>query len=101
MSLPKFKTDDEALSLLQTQWSSQINPVLNLPINNSIILSNVSLTAGSNTINHLLSRNLQGWIVIRQTGNANIWDNQNTNPIPDKTLILQSTSGISVDLMVF
>lgn len=101
MSLPKFKTDDQSLSLLQTTWASQIDPVLQLPFNSGVILSNVPLTSGKNIINHKLSRDLQGYIVIGQTGLSNIYSLQYLNPLPDKNLWLQASSGVTINLLVF
>lgn len=100
MALPKFPTDDMALSLLQTQWSSTLNPIISLPQNNSLILTNIILSSSS-IINHKLGRNLIGWEIIRQRGKAQVYDTQDTNPNPSKTLTLVSSSGISVDLLVF
>lgn len=101
MALPKFQTQDQALGLLQTSWATQLNPVIAQPFNSGIILNNISLENGMNTINHLLSRNLQGWIIIGQNGNGVIWDDQVNNPIPDKTLRLVASSGVTVNLLVF
>lgn len=101
MSLPIYSTSVRELSMLQTQWASQINPVLANPILNNNILKNVSLVAGSNTINHLLSRKLQGWIIVRQRALASIYDNQDSNPNPAQTLILTSNNPVVVDLVVF
>lgn len=100
MSLPKFQSDDRIFNQLQTQWSSQIDPVLNNPANQSQIISNVVLSSSS-VINHGLGRKLQGWAIVRKRGNANIFDYQDTNARPEKTLLLNSSSGISVDVLVF
>lgn len=101
MALPKFFTVDKSLSLLQTQWASQIDPVLLQPLNSGLILPNVSLVTGSNTINHRLGRDLQGWFVVRQRSAASIYDTQDSNQLPAKTLLLTASAGVVVDLFVF
>lgn len=101
MSLPKFNPQDPNVNLLQTTWKQQLDPVLAQPIISSTIIKSVALTTGKNTVNHMLGTTLQGWMVIRQRGTAAIYDIQDTNPIPNKTLLLMSSSGVSVDLMVF
>ncbi len=101
MSLPIFKTEDKDLMMLQTKWSSQINPVINSPTNNGSILQNVTLSTGANIINHLLGRKLQGWQIIRQRASASIYDTQDTNQMPTLTLLLTSSATVVVDLYVF
>lgn len=101
MSLPIFNTAIRELSMLQTQWASQINPVLSNPANDSLVLKNVSLTAGSNTINTRLGRKLQGWQIVRQRGPSSIYDTQDNNQQPDLTLLLNSSANVSVDILVF
>lgn len=59
MSLPQQLT----LPLMQTQWASYINPLLDNPLTNGIFLPNISLVTGANVINHLLGRKMQGWIL--------------------------------------
>ena len=101
MSLPIYQTDLREFSLMQTNWSSQINPLLNLPINNGLILQDIVLETGVNTINHKLGRKLQGWFLIRQRGPASIYDEQDSNQFPSRTLILNSSAEVGVDLFVF
>lgn len=110
MQLPKFKTDDRSFALLQTQWAQSINPVLSLPMVNQNTLRNnpsqvgnsgVTLAIGSNTINHLLGRALQGWFIVRQRSAANIYDDQDNNTTPALTLVLVSDAIVSVDIVVF
>ena len=101
MALPIFQTTDKTLSLMQTNWATQINPVLALPINSGNLLQNISLTAGSNVVNHLLSRKLQGWFLVRKRGSSDIYDTQDTNSTQALTLNLQSSAAVSVDIYVF
>lgn len=101
MSLTKFYTTDKDLSLLQTSWASDINPVLNAPLNNGHILSGVVLSSGTNSVNHLLARKLLGWFIVRQRSAASIYDNQDSNSNPTQTLTLVSSAGVTVDLFVF
>lgn len=101
MALPKFQSDDNSVNLMQTNWKTTLDPVINQPFNSGNILPTVNLVTGKNIIDHGLGRDLQGWIVIRQTGNSNIYDLQNLNPLPDKNLWLQASSGVTVNLLVF
>lgn len=101
MSLPKFQTDDQALSLLQTNWATALDPIINLPLSNSNILKDIQLVTGKNVIDHKLNRNLQGYIVTKQSGFSQFYDNQIANPLPDKNLWLYASSGVNINLLVF
>jgi hypothetical protein len=102
MSLPIFNTSLKDLSMMQTNWASQLNPLLSNPIVNGLILKNIPLSSGSNVINHTLGRNLQGWVVTRmQNAFAELYDTQNINTMPNLTLFLHSNAAVVVDLLVF
>lgn len=98
--LPYFDTEDLSLSLLQEKWATIIEPVLNQPHNQAVILKGVVLSS-SGVINHTLGRKLVGWHIIRQRGDATVYDSQDTNSFPDKTLLLRASSGVSVDILCF
>lgn len=99
--LPQFPTTDRPLSLLQIQWAEQLNPVIVNPLMSGFVLQEVALTSGDNTINHLLGRALKGWFVVRKRAAAEIYDKQDSNRLPTKTLVLNSNATVSVDLYVF
>lgn len=101
MALPIFQTSIRELSMMETQWKSQLDPLLAKPTSQSSILKKVSLVSGSNTINHLLGRDLQGWKITRQRAAASIYDNQDSNQSPNLTLILVSSASVVVDIEVF
>lgn len=101
MSLPIFKTDSKDLSLLQTGWASMLDPLIGLPQNDSIILKNVALLTGDNSVNHKLGRKLIGWVIIRSRAAATFYDKQDTNRTPALTLTLNASGAVTVDLLVF
>jgi hypothetical protein len=100
-SLPFFETDNKELSMLQTRWISIIDPVLRRPQNQSLILKDVSLINGTNTIRTNLDQKLQGWKIVRQRAAASIYDAQDGNPNPATSLILVSNANVVVDIEVF
>lgn len=87
--------------LLLTQWSQALNPVLSSPTATPILLRAVTLTSGSNTINHQLGRVLQGYIVVLNSASATFFDGQTTNPSPERTLILNASAPTTVSILVF
>lgn len=101
MALPILHTDNKDLSMLQTTWGSQLNPLLAAPLNNGLMLENVILASGANVINHKLGRKLKGWLITRIRASATIYDTQDTNQRPNLTLNLTSSANVTVDIFVF
>ncbi len=101
MKLPILFNTDTVLQLLQSKWSSVINPFLDNPSNQASILNNIVLISGTNVINHLLDRTLKGWRIIRINGIASIYDTQSSNQTPTKTLILISNAAVTISIEVF
>lgn len=87
--------------MAQTTWATQIDPIIANPTINNLVLKNVSLVAGSNTINHRLGRALQGWNSVRIRAAATLYDQQDTNQTPQLTLVLVASAPVVVDLVVF
>lgn len=98
MSLPIFNTSDRILSMLQTRWSSLLNPLLSNPVSKGNLLTDIPLINGVTVINHLLDRDQQGWIITDQDAAANIYRSQ---PLNDKTLTLTSDAATTVSLLVY
>lgn len=100
-TVAKVTSPDRIIQQMQNNIVTPLNTLLAAPLVNGSVLSSVSLVAGDNTINHLLSRRLIGWIIVRSRAVASIFDKQDTNTIPDKTLILNSSAPAVVDIFVF
>lgn len=101
MALPVYLDSNTNLMALQTNWKRYLDPILSHPINNGLILENVNLSSGINTINHTLGRALQGWIVVRQNAAATFYDNQSANIMPALTLILHASGTVTIAIYVF
>lgn len=89
------------LAQMQVNWAQQLDPIIANPTVNNLVLQNVSLIAGTNVINHLLGRKLQGWKPTRVRAAASIYDNQDSNQTPQLTLILIASAPVVVDIEVF
>lgn len=96
--LPIYKDDNKNFMLMQTRWQSEIDPVLKNPLTNGIFLRDINLISGNTTINHLLGRKIQGWVLSDINGAATIYRSQ---PFNDLTLTLTSSAAVKVNLYVF
>src|ERR1700679_2962003 len=100
-TLPKFNqivTQDSDLNQVQFQLVRTLNPVFNTPTLGGNLLTSQSLVVGSNIINHGLGRTLNGWQIVRQRANAQIWDSQDSNKSPTSTLALNASAAVVVDI---
>lgn len=85
------------LSHTQTQWSAILNPIIKNPLIDGRMVT-ISLTSGATAINHGLSRNQQGWILVDQNAAASIYRSQ---PFNSETMTLTSNATVTVTLWVF
>lgn len=89
------------LSLMQTQWATQLDPLISNPVTQGQLLMNIVLINGTTVINHKLGRKLVGWFPVGQNAAASLFDNQSTNPTPQLTLSITSNAVATVNLWVF
>jgi hypothetical protein len=102
--LPKFKTFNSAnieLNRLQDNVADGFNGVLSASILDFNIVQSQDLAVGDNVVNHKLGRAPLGWIIIRKRGPGNFYDKQDTNTIPNKTIVINSDSAVTVDIYFF
>lgn len=84
--------------LWQTKWKSALDPITANPLIDGILLQNVLLTNGANTINHKLQRNPKGWILVDTTAAISLW---RTLPFNNLSLNLFCNGDATVSLWVF
>lgn len=81
-----------------TRWKSLIDPVLNSVLLQGVLLKNVTLQIGINTINTTLGKTSQGYLIADQNAAAQIYRSQ---PLNDKTLTLTSDAIVTLSLWIF
>lgn len=85
----------------QTVWAQAINPVLDSPIVQGQLLSDIALINGTISVNHRLGRKLIGWFLVGINAAATVYDNQAINQTPQLTLSLTSNAVATATLWVF
>lgn len=99
VALPNFQNDDRVFQMMQSSWSSHLNPVLANPMIFGRQINNVSISSGSlAVINHLLARSQQGWMIVDQNAPAKI---ARVQPLNDKTLTLSSDAAVTVSVWCY
>ena len=98
----KIHSENEEINRLQQNIDSVFKQLSIAPVVNSVRLEGVVLKAGQvNIVNHKLDTKLTGWILTRNKANSVIWDSQDSNNDPTKTLALHCSVDTVVDLLVF
>lgn len=100
-ALAQVQSNDLKLEQMQAATRTATQSQRSNPINGGTILTEVALKSGDNTISHKLSQRLQGWFIVRLRSSATIYDKQDSNKNQDKTLVLNSSADVTVDIFVF
>lgn len=96
--ISRFQSDDRAITQLQSNILEIINPILRQnPILFGNTINEYQLSSGNNSVPTGLNQQLQGWIIIRKFGNANIYEVSSNN----NTLVLNSDASVLISLIVF
>lgn len=97
----QISVQDQTLSRIQDNVSRVVNRIVESHVLDGVLLRNVSLTIGDNTINHTLGRSLTGWMLTRTRGASTVYDKQDTNLLPARTLVLNASAAVVVDIYAF
>ncbi len=87
--------------LANPKWAASLNPILANPLMGGLLIQNVVVASGDNTINHGLGEKLQGYFVVMSSAGLTFYDKQATNPRPQLTLILNASGAAVISLYVF
>ncbi len=94
MSLPQKLP----LDMMQVRWATALDPIIRNLLVQGILISNIKITTGSNTINHKLGRKQIGYIITDQNAQASLFRSQ---PLNDLTLTLTSDADCTISLWCF
>lgn len=104
--IARVQTEDRLINQLQSNIGLVVNPLQEIPLNQGVLIQNVSLTSGANRIPHGLGRPLIGWFVTRmRTVFRQIYDTDDAvvSPPNDTSLYLylNSSGTVVCDLFIF
>jgi hypothetical protein len=99
--LQKVATDDKDLQAFQDKMETFVVPFVTCAIIDGILHNDIQLQTGTVfTLEHRLGRALRGWIVVKKSAQADVWDSQATNQVKS-TLLLNSSANVTVSVWVF
>lgn len=98
MAIAKVQTTNKDINQLQNNISQTVGPLSANPMNTGIIVPDIDLAIGNNTVQTKLGRKIQGWQIARQQGPfSQITEVSEDNDI----LVLNSTVATKISLYVF
>lgn len=97
----KVANTSEDTAKLQERLQEFFSAIQNCDLIDGLLLTEVDLSTGANSIAHKLGRELRGWIVVRNRADSRLWDTQDNNTFKSKTLALNASADTTVDLWVF
>jgi hypothetical protein len=101
-ALRKISTQDAETNRFQDNVSQAIQPLLNFPISDGVLVQGISLNSSTFTqVSHKLGRPYRGWLVVRKSANAQIWENFQETNLLDRFLPLRASASVIVDLWIF
>jgi hypothetical protein len=89
------------ISRFQDSVEEVLKDISKAPFLDGVLIPDIALVTGVNVIQHKLGRKLRGWYITRQRASATIWDGQDTNLLPDRTLVLETSADVTVDIWAF
>jgi len=101
ITIPYQQTDSRQVNQFQQALKQALQPLTSQPQSEGIILTQVALVAGTNTIPTMINRKLQGWSLVRVRAASTVYDTQDSNPNPFQTLVLVASAPVVVDIFVF
>lgn len=100
-TIAQVQDDSRTSNQFQSNISNALTLLSRNPVVGGILLTQVQLSAGDNTVSHKLGRQLQGWLIVRQRAQAQVYDKQDANTNPKATLTLNTSADVTLDLYVF
>lgn len=102
--IPSFRrtlVKDGDLRLVQDSVDKVLGVISKKEILDGQLLKDVGVSTQTVFLEHKLGREVQGYIVVKNNAAAHVYDEQDLNPTPTKTLALKSNTTAIVSLWVF
>ena len=94
-------SDNQEITRLQTHIKTVLNPLLELPISDGVMIENLDIGTGDTVVNHKLGRNCEGFLVVRLKSNATIYESSTVNATPENTIILKASGAATANIYFF
>jgi hypothetical protein len=86
-------------SQMQQNLVQKLNLLNKIPFLNGILLQNISLATGVNSVPHKLQRKYQGWFFTKKSSAATVYQTSSSDDV--QFLTLTASASVDVDIWVF
>lgn len=105
MPVPRYRPEFSYNADVQNV-SRAVNDVLEplqlIPLIQGELLTDITITSGTPLeVSHQLGRRIQGWAVVRQNAQADIWDTPGSASAEKTRITLNASATVTVSLWVF
>jgi hypothetical protein len=97
----KFNSENREIVLLQANVESAFSQNIVSGLNNGILLENVELESGDNSVNHKLGRKIKGALVVAGGDGATIYNKILTDTELETKFTVNASADCTVNLWVF
>jgi hypothetical protein len=92
---------NEEVTRLQSHIKTALNPLLELPISDGILIKDLSIETTDTRVNHGLGREYEGFIITRLQSNAVIYESSTTNDDKNLFILLKGSGAATADIYFF
>lgn len=99
----KLVTGDQAIDRIQDSVGEAMRSTQACPLLDGVLITGVKLVAANYTqTEHQLNRIPRGYLVVRRSANAVVYDDQaNNESLAERCLKLRASANVTVDIWVF
>lgn len=92
---------EQEVTRLQSHIKTTLNPLLELPISDGILIKNLTINTSDTLIDHKLGRKPEGFLITRLRTNAVIYESATSNDEDNRMIILIASATATADIYFF
>ena len=94
-------SENQEITRLQSHIKTALNPLLELPISDGVMIKDLTIETTDTLVNHKLGRAYEGFIITRLKTNAVIFESSSTNHTPGRIIIMKASTQATADIYFF
>lgn len=94
-------TDDQEVTRLQSHLKTVLNPLLELPISDGVLIKDLTINTADTLIEHKLGRRPEGFLITRLKSNSVIYESATANNEATRLIILIASATATADIYFF
>jgi|TARA_R100001530_G_scaffold109694_1_gene77053 hypothetical protein len=101
VNFTQIHSENAEVTRLQSHIKTTLNPLLELPISDGVLIKDLSIETSDTRVNHGLGREYEGFVVTRLQANAVIYESDSTNTNKNLFILLKGSSSATADIYFF